>query len=137
VSWWDWQEASSKSWNAVGGPLDPFTGPPPPTDYALLAKGSKGDLVLWAQEHLRAAGQAPPVSGKFDTATQDAVVSFQTASALPVTGKIDTATWDALLRYSPGSTGTAKVRAARGGRNGPASAQLRSKRDEISPPGER
>ncbi|HEX8075611.1 MAG TPA: peptidoglycan-binding domain-containing protein [Thermoleophilaceae bacterium] len=131
VSWWDWQEASAKSWDAVGGPLGPFAGPPPPTDYALLAKGSKGDLVLWAQEHLRAAGQAPPVDGGFDAATQDAVVSFQAASGLPPTGQVDTATWDALLRYSPGSTAPAKRVGKAGGSTAPA------KRAEISPPGER
>ncbi|MEA2376081.1 MAG: hypothetical protein QOD53_2544 [Thermoleophilaceae bacterium] len=109
VSWWDWQEASSKSWSAVGAALNPFNGPPPSRQYAALSKGMKGDLVLWAQTHLRAAGQSPPTSGGFDSSTKQAVISFQASSGLPTTGTIDTATWQALLRYAPGSTGKAKV----------------------------
>jgi hypothetical protein len=125
IGWWDWQEATSKNWNAISAQLNPYPGPPPSADYAVLGKGGRGDLVLWAQEHLRAAGQDPPVNGKFDGATQQAVISFQTASALPATGTIDTPTWDALLRYSPGSTGTAKT------------AHVAAKRDEIPPPAQR
>lgn len=127
VSWWDWQEAGSKQWNAVGAQLDPWSGPPPSGGYAALSKGAKGDLVLWAQTHLRAAGQDPPTDGGFDSATKQAVISFQTSSRLPPTGTIDTATWQALLNYAPGSTAGAKVSVA----------GTHAKRNEIRPPSKR
>ena len=72
VSWWDWQEATSKAWSAVGASIDPFAGTVP-TDYAVLGRGGRGDLVLWAQTHLRAAGQNPPIDGSFGSSTQHAV----------------------------------------------------------------
>ncbi|MEA2398352.1 MAG: hypothetical protein QOK25_1908 [Thermoleophilaceae bacterium] len=137
LSWWDWQESTSRTWGAVGAQIDPFPGTPS-RDYAVFGKGARGDLVLWAQQHLRAAGQAPPVDGSFGSSTQQAVSSFQASSGLPATGKIDTATWDALLRYAPAAKAKAGVRAAsNGGTNGPPTARLPAKRNEIRPPAQR
>jgi hypothetical protein len=97
VSWWDWQEARPYAWDAVGAAAPPA----PATDWATLAKGAKGDLVVWAQEHLAGAGQPVTVDGSYDTATETAVGNFQAANALPVTGAIDTATWQRLLTVAP------------------------------------
>jgi len=38
------------------------------------------------------------ITGKFDTATEDATKIFQQAAQLPVTGRIDLRTWNALSR---------------------------------------
>jgi hypothetical protein len=100
LSWWSWQHSDAAGWNAVGQPVDPLaTGPA--TDFATLAKGTKGDLVIWAQQHLKGAGQTVTVDGDFGTATETAVRNFQAGAGLPVTGQIDTATWQALLQHAP------------------------------------
>jgi hypothetical protein len=102
VSWWSWEAASSSNWNAIGQGLPAYTGAPPATDYALVARGAKSDLVRWAQEHLQAAGQAVSVDGAFGSQTVAAVESFQASKGLPATGEIDTATWRALTDgYDP------------------------------------
>jgi hypothetical protein len=141
VSWWSWQSASSAGWNAISPP-DPVPVTPPPVSYPLLKSGSKGDVVLWAQEHLVSAGQAVTPNGTYDTATVNGVSSFQAATGLPVTGQLDAATWPALLRLAPAPVSWTSKKAAaasRAGarRNGPRSAFLRAKRYEIprTPPG--
>jgi hypothetical protein len=147
VSWWDYQEASARGWATIGQPLTPLTGFTPTTGYPTLGPGSKGDVVVWAQEHLVSAGQPVSINGVFDSNTQNAVAAQQSAAGLPATGQIDTPTWQALLRYVPAPrTWTAKASAARAGapraaaaravaqgRNGPRSAMLPAVRDEISP----
>jgi hypothetical protein len=140
VSWWDWQEATAAGWDAISMPLNPFTPPAVPA-WVTLTRGVKGDLIVWAQEHLVAAGQAASVTGTFDAATQAATTAFQTAQGLPVTGQVDQATWGALLRFpaaAPDWTTTAAPRAARAAsvrgasrRTGPPTAWMRAKRDEI------
>jgi hypothetical protein len=155
LSWWDWQETTAAGWDAVGAPLSPMTPPPTPIGPTLHT-GSRGDLVVWAQEHLNGAGQTVKVDGAFGSATASAVRAFQAASGLQQTGAVDTATWPVLLRAtpvvpdwtSPGTTGTgtgtgtgsgsgaATAAAARAGSrapSGPWSASLRARRDEIPP----
>jgi hypothetical protein len=127
VSWWSWQHTASSGWNAVGQGISPLPSAPPP-EFAVLAKGAKGDLVIWAQQHLRGAGQSLTVDGDFGSGTQAAVKSFQTSAALPVTGKIDTATWQALLEHAP-----AKAKWSNG--NQPKTAKLPARRYEIRPRG--
>ena len=103
VSWWSWQHTTAAGWDAVGQPIEPFTSAPAP-EYATLAQGKKGDLVIWAQQHLRGAGQSLTVDGDFGAGTKSAVTSFQTSAGLPATGTIDTATWQALLQHPPAKT---------------------------------
>jgi len=106
---------------------------------------------VWAQEHLNGAGDAVTVDGQFGAGTASAVSAFQTAHGLPVTGQVDAATWPVLLKASPvmvdwiaQARARARASAARAasaatrptGANGPASASLPAKRDEI-PPGPR
>jgi hypothetical protein len=161
VSWWVWQFASDSDWNALGAPVDPVA--QPPTLWPTLRAGSggkvgsKGDLVVWAQEHLNGAGQPVGVDGQYGAGTASAVSAFQASAGLPVTGQVDAATWPALLRATPqmvdwvaranaraSAARAAGARAAtatrrgglRRGPNGPASAALPAKRDEI-PPGPR
>src|SRR3954471_6572359 len=103
VSWWSWQHTAAAGWNAVGQSVTPLA-TAPPADFAVLAKGSKGDLVIWAQQHLKGAGQSLTVDGDFGSGTQRAVKSFQSSNGLPANGAIDTATWQALLQHAPAKT---------------------------------
>jgi Putative peptidoglycan binding domain len=136
VSWWSWQSASTAGWGAIAPP-DPAPIVPTPTAYPLLKSGASGDVVVWAQQHLIAAGQAVSASGEFDGATVTAVRSFQSAHGLPVTGQIDPGTWQALLQLEPAPVAwnARKARsaaAARAGRrNGPRSAFIRTRHYEI------
>src|SRR5450755_957538 len=152
VSWWDWQEATSGGFNAVGSPIQPLAPPSPAPGYPTLSNGSQGDLVVWAQEHLVAAGANIPVDGSFGNATASAVKAFQSAKAIQPTGIIGAVTWPALLAlavtthnwnatYRPaaaaaraasaGASGAGAAAATRSGRNGPQSAFLPAVRDEV------
>jgi len=143
-SWWDWQETGRRTWGALGATTDgPFQGYRPVSSHPLLRRGSHGDMVVWAQEHLAGAGQAQlPVTGIFGKKTAAAVRDFQLSRGLAVDGAIGTTTWNALLQVVP-------VRprwAARGARASsdatasrflparrPASASLPAKSYEIDP----
>jgi peptidoglycan hydrolase-like protein with peptidoglycan-binding domain len=63
-----------------------------------LRRGTKGDLVIWAQQHLNGAGHPITVNGRYDAAMVAAVSAYQAAMGLAQTGEIDTLTWEALLR---------------------------------------
>lgn len=101
VSWWDYQEATAAGWRAISKPAGRLSGYAPDAEVATLARKAKGDIVVWAQEHLITAGYPIAVDGDFGSQTQAAVEQFQAAHALPVTGVLDAATWAALLRYAP------------------------------------
>jgi hypothetical protein len=101
-SWWDWQETTPAGWQALGAEIaDPVFGYRPVTSHPLLKHGSKGDLVVWAQEHLLSAGENVPVTGIYGKITRAAVRDFQEGAGLKVDGAIGTDTWQALLRYEP------------------------------------
>src|SRR6476469_2158959 len=131
LRWWDWQHAGTAQWNAIAAPLT-TPAQPPATGLATLATGSKGDLVVWAQEHL--SGVTP--SGKYDSATANAVAALQTSAGLPVTGQVDSATWPTLVAQPvvvpdwSQSASTARASAA-SARSGPPTASLPAKRDEV------
>jgi hypothetical protein len=129
VSWWDWQEATNTGWLAIGDPLSAFHHSVV-KNYATLSQGGGFfDLVLWAQEHLRGAGQSAPSSGVFDAATTRAVKGFQRSNGLTVSGRIDKRTWIALLRYPVARASAARLSAASSSHSMP-----RAKRYEIPPP---
>jgi hypothetical protein len=146
LSWWDWQSAQPLDWDAVGQPLGALAPPAPAQDDAVYGPGGKGDLVVWAQQHLNGAGQSVAVTGTYDATTQQAVAQFQASAGLPATGQIDTATWNALLRVAPvavdwtaaasSSAGSARA-AATHPSSGPRSATLPARRNEIGSHGER
>lgn len=101
ISWWDWQEASTSEWGALSRPAGPLAGYAAATTMASIGKGAQGDLVVWAQEHLLAAGEQTGVDGSFGAITQIAVENFQVAHGLIADGVIGTQTWTALLSYQP------------------------------------
>jgi hypothetical protein len=128
LSWWSWQHTAAAGWNAVGQGISALPNPPAP-EFASLAKGRKGDLVIWAQQHLKGAGQTIAVDGDFGASTQSAVKGFQADAGLPATGTIDTATWQALLKHTPVATKWS----AGGARRAPVTAKLPARRYEIPP----
>ncbi|KKL18311.1 hypothetical protein LCGC14_2476780, partial [marine sediment metagenome] len=60
VSWWSWHTATRRGWRAVARPLPSPVDPAPKRRkqrmYPLLKRRARGDLVVWAQQHLVAAG---------------------------------------------------------------------------------
>jgi hypothetical protein len=144
TSWWSWQETSGREWGALAAPAaDPIPGYQPMTLHPVLKRGSRGDLVVWAQTFLRTAAQPSlPVTGIFGNLTWGAVRTFQAAHGLRADGVIGTATWDALLQFEPVRPGWAGGRLSR--RKGasasrvvparrPLSASLPAKAYEINP----
>jgi peptidoglycan hydrolase-like protein with peptidoglycan-binding domain len=115
----------------------------PSLELPLIKKGSKGDLVVWAQEHLIAAGQSDlPVTGIFASRTQAAVAAFQQQKGVLADGMIGTDTWHKLLDYTPVTVewGSAvynrrsrSITARPGGADAPLSASLPPHRNEINP----
>lgn len=98
VSWWDWQEASLTLWPFVGSQMSwPPARTTSPTWYT-LSRGARGDFTIWAQLHLKQAGQAVRVDGSYGSTTVTAVTQFQASRGLAQTGVINTATWKSLLR---------------------------------------
>ena len=143
-SWWDWQETSNRGWEALGAGIDgPVFGYRPVVSHPLLKRGSKGDMVVWAQQHLQAAGYPElPVTGLFGRQTKSAVRAFQSDQGLPVDGAIGTHTWRSLLNFDPVRPRWAGRRAKReGGATAsrafpprrPLSASLPAKAYEIEP----
>jgi hypothetical protein len=101
VSWWDWQEARAYTWPAISRWVGPLTNVAAAGGEATIRKGSAGDLVIWAQEHLLAAGENVAVGGGYGTRTVAAVKSFQLTHGLFPDGVIGPQTWSTLLNYRP------------------------------------
>jgi hypothetical protein len=146
VSWWDWQQSSSRDWQAIEQPVGNLPGFTPPSGLPVLSPQGQGgiwagDLVVWAQEHLAAAGVPVQIDGSFGPQTQAAVEQFQSAHGVPVTGLVDDTTWPPLLRYKPVRVtwvrqhGQTVAVASRAGvrLTVPWSAHLRARRYEIPP----
>lgn len=145
-SWWDWQETSGREWGALAAAsaLRPVAGYRLEVVHPLLKRGSKGDMVVWAQEHLVAAGHELPVTGIFGRQTARAVHLFKEEHGLPANAVVDTETWNALLTFTPVRGGwaartRAEASASRAGAarsptaHKPLSASLPPKADEIPP----
>lgn len=150
LSWWVWDYATTSDWGAIGADLPAVTTPPDP-GWPTLRSGSKGDFVVWAQQHLAGAGQSLTVDGDYGAGTARVVRAYQAAKGLTPTGTIDAATWPTLLRETPTApnwvaqaTRAARSAAAAKGaraasspqlpaRNGPRSAWLRTRRYELPP----
>jgi hypothetical protein len=110
VSWWDWQQASSAEWSAISKWVPSLAGTTAAPGEATIAKGAAGDLVIWAQEHLRAAGETLSIDGGYGPQTMAAVENFQLAHALVADGEIGPQTWNALVQYKPAPVTWAKPR---------------------------
>ena len=110
--------------------------------YPVLARGARGDLVVWAQQHLRGAGHRIPVDGVLGARTTRALRKFQAARGLPQSGSLDARTWRTLLALRPAAVSwvrraDATRRAGAAGMAGadraPLSARLPALRNEIHP----
>jgi peptidoglycan hydrolase-like protein with peptidoglycan-binding domain len=143
VSWWDWQSSTTGTWQALSQPAGRLTDFTPDPALATLGIRAKGDLVVWAQEHLVSAGEPITIDGGFGPQTQQAVENFQSAHGLEVDGLIGQLTWQALLRYAPAPVkwvhqGKRIVATAASGRRRtlveptPKSASLPAKHNEIA-----
>jgi hypothetical protein len=142
-SWWDWQETTTSGWQGLGTRVKAVSGYRPISGDPTLKRGRRGDLVVWAQEHLRSAGESLPVTGVFGRVTRAAVRDFQQTVGLHADGVIGNRTWRALLRYQPvrylwaGSPGGGGRGGARSSRaippSRPLSASLPPRGEEIDP----
>jgi Putative peptidoglycan binding domain len=135
VSWWSWQHSNNREWRAISTPLAFDLALRAPR-YPVLKRGWRGDLVVWAQQHLLAAGIRLRVNGIFGAGMRRAVVRFQELTGLPPAGRIGPRTWQALLSRPPAGVswsrrGRARASAATGGRSAPSSARLPAVRNEI------
>jgi hypothetical protein len=101
VSWWDWQSAPLKYFSDIA------KSPPQLVSYninktpASIFRGNKGDLVIWAQEHLYGAGFHIAIDGQFGPLTEGAVRNFQRRHKLTANGIVNGLTWDALDKITP------------------------------------
>ena len=135
LSWWSWQHATRRGWRAISAPLS-LALPPPPTRYPTLRRGARGDLVVWAQEHLLAAGEPVRVNGVFGGRMREAVLNFQYLRGLPTAGRIGPRTWQALMAQPAAAVswsrrGRARSAAAGTGGSAPLSARLPAVRNEL------
>jgi putative peptidoglycan binding protein len=138
VSWWSWQATTRKEWRALGRRVrGGVSRVDRPTTYPALRRHSRGDLVVWAQQHLKGAGQSLHVNGVYNHRTVRAVKRFQRQKSLAADGRIGPKTWRKLLREGPkvvhwsnrGSRSKAGSAATE-----PRSASLPAIRTEIPPP---
>lgn len=97
LSWWSWQATTEPGWAALALPLTTPALPPADPGWPALARGNKGDQVLWLQQHLASADPAVLRTSTFDDATDVALRTFQAARGLAVTGTTDALTWQAVL----------------------------------------
>jgi Putative peptidoglycan binding domain len=138
ISWWSWQATPASGWSALTAPLRavPAATSAPPFTTRVFGRGSRGDLVVWAQQHLLSTGQPVAVNGVFDKATSKAVRAFQAANGLPRTAVIDAATWRALLMHPAAKVRWRTGRGATAARAGttappPRSARMPARRNEL------
>ncbi|MGH2852500.1 MAG: peptidoglycan-binding domain-containing protein [Solirubrobacteraceae bacterium] len=103
ISWWDWAWASQSAlWGSLSALLrrpTHFRGPD--ESWPVLSAGSRGDPVIWLQEHLAREDPAQRVTGLFAGQTRADLAAFQARRRLPVTGRTNPATWRALLELDP------------------------------------
>jgi len=97
LSWWSWQASAPSTWTALGQPVPSGGDPLPDPGWPTLKLKSKGDPVVWLQQHIASFDPAVPIDGDFGPLTDQAIKAFQTSKALPATGVTDAATWQALL----------------------------------------
>jgi peptidoglycan hydrolase-like protein with peptidoglycan-binding domain len=96
MSWWSWQASDATTWATLAAPAPALIVLPDP-GWPTLERGSRGDEVVWLQQHLASIAPATPIDGMFGTATALALGALQAARGLPPTGETDPATWQAVL----------------------------------------
>ena len=88
-------------WGALSAPLSALAGVNPNTSYPELHSGSRGDQVLWLQEHLAGVYPEQQTTGNFGAQTTANLSAFQAARGIPASGRADAATWQALMSLPP------------------------------------
>jgi hypothetical protein len=101
LSFWDWQETPASGWSTLAAPLAPLTSVTPNGTYPELSQGSKGDEVLWMQEHLASAIPTQVTTGEFGPQTTANLLAFQTSHGIPASGVTNAPTWQALQALPP------------------------------------
>jgi len=101
VSWWAWEHSRGRHWRALGAPLSLAALPRRRDRWPMLRRGSRSDLVAWAQQHLMRLGLLRVVNGRFGSGTRRAVRTFQTRNGLVPSGRVDAVTWPRLLAAGP------------------------------------
>ncbi len=136
VSWWDWQETGRGEWKALGKKIDRgVKGARRPAKYPILGHGSSGDLVVWAQEHLKGSGESLRINGVYNRKTMRRTKHFQRTHGLSVDGRIGPKTWRRLLRAKPKMVDWSRRSHRKTGASAaaPRSASLPAVTDEIPP----
>jgi hypothetical protein len=136
VSWWVWQHAGWRQWTALGSPFAPIAGPFVERRWPYLRRGNRSDLVVWAQQHLRAQGIPVRVDGVFGRRMLGAVLLFQSSRGLPITGRLDDTTWPKLLAATPKAVRWSSARRLRSASTAaapgaPTSARRHARRNEL------
>jgi hypothetical protein len=101
TSFWDFQETPASGWKALAEPLAPLTSVTPNPSWSELSEGSKGDPVLWMQEHLASTIPTQATTGIFDSTTKVNLEQFQSAHGILPSGHTEASTWQALLSLPP------------------------------------
>src|SRR3954467_11305780 len=96
LSWWSWQASPQYAWDTLAAPAPAPVALADP-GWPVLSTGSKGDEVIWLQQHLASIAPALPINGTFGAQTAQTLAAFQAARGLPATGETDSATWQAVL----------------------------------------
>lgn len=100
-SWWSWQETNAAEWRALGRRVPRVPRYQPFRGHPVIRAGSRGDQVVWLQQHLIALGFRLEPTGIFNRVTLRAVRQFQRRRGLMVDGVVGTQTWNRLLRVRP------------------------------------
>jgi peptidoglycan hydrolase-like protein with peptidoglycan-binding domain len=135
-SWWSWQATSRSEWGELAKRAAKLQRFRTTSAFPVLHRGSAGDLVVWAQEHLVGAGLHVRIDGRYGSRTRTAVQSFQSARGIPTTGTIGPLTWKALLNVKPVAVDWSHPRRSLGRSevprtHEPRSAKLPARRNEV------
>lgn len=100
-SWWSWQETTSSAWKTLGRPVTKYPRYRRVSDHPIVQSGSRGDMVVWLQQHLVGAGYDVPITGIFGGNAKRALIKFQRSRGLEADGVAGTDTWNRLLKVKP------------------------------------
>ncbi len=139
-SWWSWQETNGGEWSVLGAKTrGPYRDYREVREKPVLESGSRGDMVVWLQQHLYGAGIEVPVTGIYGKKTIRGIRKFQGRRGLVEDGVAGTQTWNRLLKIRPVRVRWSGSRSRRlgagissGNANAPLSADLPMKRNELA-----
>lgn len=100
-SWWSWQETTPAAWKVLGEPIKRLPNFRPVREWPVVQAGSRGDMVVWLQQHLVGAGYNVPINGIYGAKSRRAVKRFQNRKGLTADSIAGTETWNRLLKVRP------------------------------------